>query len=66
MALGWLEQGRIEGMRDLVEKQLEKSFGLLGPEVRKAFENLSAEQLEQVALKLLDAPSLKDLGLENA
>jgi hypothetical protein len=55
-----------EGQRTLIERQLEKRFGPLSPAVRGKLEDWPNEKLADLALALLDAASLRDLGLEDA
>ena len=64
MATGWLEQGRVRGLREAACKQLEKKFGPLGPDVPLQLDRLPIERIEQLLIEILDAESLDDLGLE--
>ena len=64
-----IEQGRAEeraeGLareRALIRKMLERRFGALSAAALQRLEGLSAEQLEQLGLAMLDAPSLQTLG----
>jgi hypothetical protein len=59
-----LQQGVLQGQRKMALRMLEGKFGSLTPEVRQRVEALSAEQLDQLALAMNTAQSLKDLGLE--
>jgi hypothetical protein len=61
----WTEMGREQGQRRLVERQLEKRFGPLTAAARQRLEQWPVERLEDLALALLTAASLRDLGLED-
>jgi hypothetical protein len=63
MATTWFEEGQLAGLRRTVSRQLEKRFGPLSAETRTRLEALQAERLEEIALSLLDARSLDELGL---
>jgi hypothetical protein len=63
MATGWLEQGRVKGMREVLRKQLDKKFGPLGPDVLQRIDDLPDEKLEETLLLFVDAKSLDELGL---
>jgi hypothetical protein len=52
------------GQRHLLEKQLEQRFGPLTPATRQRLEALSADELEALAVAILTAQSLRELGLE--
>ena len=59
-----LEKGREEGKRDLLLEQLERRFGPLPQATVKRVRALtSPEELSRLAARVLDAPSLEDLGL---
>jgi hypothetical protein len=58
--------GRVKGMRETLRKQLDKRFGPLGPDVIQRLEILPVEKVEEMALAILDAKSLDDLGLGSA
>ena len=59
-----LEKGREEGKRDLLLEQLERRFGPLPQATVKRVRALtSSEELSRLAARVLDAPSLEDLGL---
>ena len=59
-----LEKGREEGKRDLLLEQLECRFGPLPQAIVKRVRTLtSSEELSRLAARVLDAPSLEDLGL---
>ncbi|WP_066426137.1 Rpn family recombination-promoting nuclease/putative transposase [Anabaena sp. 4-3] len=55
------EQGRVVEARSLILRQLTRRLGELPPPVRQQVENLSLEQLENLAEALLDFTSLDDL-----
>lgn len=57
------EDGRRSGTRDIVRKQLAKKFGELPQVTLNRLYELSVERLEEIALALMDANSLKELGL---
>jgi hypothetical protein len=65
MAVTTFEKGVQQGQRTLLERLLEARFGALGPSARERFDSLSSQQLEQLALALLNARSLRELGLED-
>lgn len=55
--------GRLRALRDTLRKQLTKKFGPLPEPVANQLYALTAEQLEEKLLAILDAQSLKDMGL---
>jgi hypothetical protein len=55
------EQGREEGERKIILRQIAKRFGPVPAAARKRIEALSASKLERIALRLLDAGSLGEL-----
>jgi hypothetical protein len=57
------ERGKNEGERRLTLLQLERKFGPLPPAVKQRVEALPPEELLRVALDLVKAQSLKELGL---
>jgi hypothetical protein len=59
------EEGREEGQRRTIRLQLEKRFGPLTPTARQRLNEWPVERLDDLLLALLDAPSLKALGLED-
>ena len=81
MEIGWLEQGiekgiqqgiqqgvvlgRQEGRLELVRRQLEKRFGPLPDAARQKLESLTAEQIDDIGLAMLDASTLEELGLSH-
>jgi len=56
-----LAEGRMEGERRVVLRQIGRRFGPVPDWAKQRVEALSASQLEQVELRLLDAGSLEDL-----
>lgn len=59
-----LQEGREEGKRDLLLEQLEHRFGRLPrATVNRVNALTSSEELSRLAARVLDAPSLEDLGL---
>ena len=60
----WYEQGELQGQRKILQRQLEKRFGPLAPQVILRLKSLTEEQLTDIRLRLIDAPrSLEELGL---
>lgn len=57
------ERGRIKERRALVTKLLERKFGALPAPVVEKLNGLSPERLEEIALELVGASSLAELGL---
>ena len=62
MAMTTFEKGLQQGQRTTVRKLLEARFGQLSPSVQERFESLSPERLEALAVALLKAQSLQELG----
>jgi flagellar biosynthesis/type III secretory pathway protein FliH len=60
-----VQAGLQQGWRTSLRKQLEARFGSLSPDAQERLESLSREQLEALALALLKAQSLQELGLED-
>ncbi len=60
-----MQQGKEQGQRRIVWRQMEKRFGPLSPVARQRLEEWPAERLEELSLALLDASSLRALGLED-
>ncbi len=58
-------EGKIEGQREMTLLLLEAKFGLLSPEVKQRVEALSAEPMRRLLLDIVNAPSLKELHLED-
>ena len=65
MAITTFEKGLQQGWRTAVQKQLEARFGPLSASVRERLDSLGPERLEALALELLKAQSLQELGLED-
>jgi hypothetical protein len=58
------QEGRQEGKRDLLLEQLERRFGPLPTAtVQRVYALTSSEELSSLAARVLEAPSLEDLGL---
>ena len=60
-----LQAGLQQGQRTMLQKLLEARFGPLSPSAQQRLESLGPEQLEALAVELLKAQSLEELGLEN-
>jgi hypothetical protein len=56
-------EGREEAQRETARLQLERRFGPLNATVLQRLEKWPAEQLKELLLAILDAPSLQALGL---
>jgi hypothetical protein len=56
-------EGRLEGQRELLRRLLENRFGPLSPRVSERLAGSTAEELDRLALRLLSAASVDDLGL---
>jgi hypothetical protein len=65
MPMTSFEKGVRQGQRTMLQKELEVRFGPLSPDARQRLDGLSFEQLEALALDLLTAQSLQELGLED-
>ena len=65
MAMTTFEKGLQQGQRTTLRKQLEARFGPLSPGAQERLESLGPERLEALALALLKAQSLQELGLED-
>jgi hypothetical protein len=59
-----VQAGLQQGQRTMLQKQLEARFGPLSPNAQQHLESRSPEQLEALALSLLEAQSLQEMGLE--
>jgi flagellar biosynthesis/type III secretory pathway protein FliH len=57
------EEGRQEGERDLLLKLLEHKFGPLSPEVRAKAESLTEAEISDLAVRILTAQTLEEMGL---
>jgi predicted transposase YdaD len=55
------EEGRQEGELMMLRRQLEKRFGSVPASVAERLAKLSAKELEELSLRLLDARSMEDL-----
>jgi len=58
------ERGKMAGELAMVLRILDAKLGPLTPEIKGRVEALSPQQLEQLALDLIKAQSLKELGLQ--
>ena len=56
-----MKQGRVEGERALLERLLQRRFGLLSPEVAERLGQASVADLECWAENVVDAPTLDDV-----
>ncbi len=56
-----LEQGRVEGEQTVVMRMIEKRFGSIPSWVRQRLQAMSAPEVEETALRLLDVASLNEL-----
>ncbi len=56
-----LQEGRQEGERTVLERQLQRRFGALSPEITKKLSEASSTDLENWAEKVLDAETLDDV-----
>jgi hypothetical protein len=63
MPMTSFEKGLQQGQRTMLQKMLESRFGPLSPDARQRLDGLSPERLEVLALELLKAGSLRELGL---
>jgi len=60
-----MQAGLQQGQRTMLKKQLEIRFGPLSPSTQHRLESLDTERLEALAVELLKAQSLQELGLED-
>jgi hypothetical protein len=60
-----MQAGQQQGQRTTLQKLLEARFGPLSPGAQQRLDSLSPERLEALALELLKAQSLQELGLED-
>lgn len=58
-------EGIAEGQRRALRLQLERRFGRLSPGAQRRLDEWPAERLPELLVAVLDAPSLKALGLED-
>jgi len=56
-----LEEGRKEGERQVVRRLMEKRFGPMTPWAEDRLKSLTVEEIEHVALRLLEAATLQEL-----
>lgn len=56
-----MQQGRVDGERAVLERQLRRRFGLLSPEVTRRLNEASTGELESWADNVLDAGTLDDV-----
>jgi predicted transposase YdaD len=55
------EEGRVEGERQILLRQVEKRFGAIPDWARQKIHAMSLPDLEDAALRLLDAPCLEEM-----
>jgi hypothetical protein len=60
-----MQQGQQQGQRTMLQKQLEVRFGPLSLSAQQRLDSLDPERIEALALELLTARSLQELGLED-
>jgi Domain of unknown function (DUF4351) len=60
-----VQAGLQQGQRTMLRKLLEARFGPLSPGAQERLDSLDTERLEELALELLTAQSLQELGLED-
>ena len=60
-----LQEGRVEGERTVLERQLQRRFGVLTPEITEKLSEASSTELENWAEKVLDAETLDDVFVSN-
>ncbi len=56
-----VEQGRLDGERALVLRQIQHRFGTVPPTLRLRLQSASQAELEHLADRILDATSVDDL-----
>ena len=56
-----LEEGVLEGECRIALRQLARRFGQLPPAHVKRIKAMNSQEIESLSVRLLDAPSLKDL-----
>jgi len=59
-------RGELNALRLLVTRQLAKKFSPLSGSVISKLETLSVQRLDEIAMNLIDAKSLEELGLGDA
>ena len=55
------QEGRQQGERTVLERQLQRRFGVLTPEITEKLSEASSTDLENWAEKVLDAKTLEDV-----
>jgi aryl-alcohol dehydrogenase-like predicted oxidoreductase len=65
MAVTTFEKGLLQGQRKMLQKQLEARFGPLSASVKDRLDSFGPDRLEALALELLKAESLQELGLDD-
>ena len=65
MSTTWFEEGVEEGLRRVLLRLLNKRFGPLSPIVLERVKDATEVRLEELTDAILDAKSLKELGLED-
>ena len=58
-----IEKGRLDERMELICAQIEARFGSVPEAVRQELHRMPEEQVRRLALKILSADSLADLGL---
>lgn len=58
------QRGRVEGHRELIRYQLERKFGAIPEPVNARLDEMSPDELLELADKILTATSLSDLGFQ--
>jgi len=61
----WYDQGMRQGKTQLLQRQLERRFGPLPPSAKERLQALPEARLLEVGEALLQAQSLRELGLED-
>ena len=56
-----MQQGRVEGERAVLQRQLRRRFGLLSPGIAERLSQASPSDLEIWAENVLDAQTLEDV-----
>ncbi len=56
-----LEKGLQEGRQEMIWRMLERKFGRIPDSIRARVENCSAAELDEVAVRILEARSIEDL-----